>query len=217
MTHEEEITLAQWKDLAVNESVRADREAAKRAETQGLLDVAVGHITASAKPAKPKPEPAPAAPAATPPPMPTLSQFNRMPSSEKARVRAAYGEDFEEKSYADLMQANRLATARVGGASRSVAGPYSRLSSQILEDRETKPAPFDPAQYAGRPIARTVPGQKAMTMAEAKTASRNAAIAQAQAHARAVTPAPAPPRTPAPRSTDGTFEKRAPKVLYLQK
>ena len=186
MTHEEEITLAQWKDLALKESLDKDELAA---ENERLKE----HITAKpAAPAAPPPplDPIVRLPKAPPPPLPAWNAYIHMSSPEKAAIRAAH-KDAEDAMYATWENTQRISGAR-GAASRSIHGD-NRLTSQIIEDREAKPPTFDPSAFVGRPIARTPPNARPLTMQEAELASRNQALASAQAHAKAAAPPLAPP------------------------
>jgi hypothetical protein len=153
----------------------------KYGEAVNLLTVATAAAVAQKSdtlPAPaPKPEPLPA-PALPPPPRPASSlEYYRLPSDERRRVAEAYGgaEKLEAELDAQFHNANRIRNARSG-----VVADDRRLTGQIGEDREAKPAPFDSSQYyAGAPRPFFTPATRAMIPAEAAVAEAarlNAAV-----------------------------------------
>lgn len=204
-----EAELAEWKALAIENSIRAD-------EAASLATAAAAHIVAGT----PAPPPAPALP--PPPPRPaSLSAFLAMPAHEKARVREAFGggDKLEEQLHQEFM--NGLATrnssrgdfsggiARVGprAGGPPVMSAEERARRDVAAYNVGAPVPI-PKEAPGAASPRLVPGT--FEYAQAACASANASIAADASRSNA--PRSAVPFTP----TSVPAQKPAGKFVRLR-
>lgn len=144
-----EAQLAEWKELAVETSIRAD-------QAQSLATAATAHLVAgkTEKPpaAAPPPPPVPAAP--PPPPAPRWNVYVKMSAAEKAHVKQVHGANVEDVMYEAWDRGNAVRNAWTGG----------ETSHRIVKLGDVAfPAPHNQATYdaggyaAGAPSSRRIP------------------------------------------------------------
>jgi hypothetical protein len=177
--------LAEWKALAREQSDLTDQAVA---QTVALTGVVVAQKAAA--PPAPAP-PIPPAPAIPPPPRPSsVPAYYALSSSERARVRAAHGEDIEERLDEAFHNKLRIGNANRGGSENhhigtfganrplTVAEAQDKARADLAAFQATAPRPF----FKGTQAAAT-----AESLAAAMTASMHGGARPAPAKA-----APAP-------------------------
>lgn len=168
-------------------------------ETSVQYEQAVNLATAAAgaaiaqKDGAPPAKPAPAPPPVPPPPIAPASfnEFLSLPSAEKQKLRAHFGDDLEERLHAEKMNAIRLGSASRGGFSGGLLTIPEKLGGAHVPTAKERAA-VDVAGYsvgAPRPLPRGT-----IDVAAANLAALNAGLGWGapKPAAKAAAPAPSP-------------------------
>jgi hypothetical protein len=134
-------------DLAVETSVAYD-------EATNLVTALTGAAIAQ-KDGTPPAKPAPAPPPSPVPPPPiapaSFGEFLSLPSAEKAKLRAHFGDDLEERLHAEKMNAIRLGNASRGGFSGGIATIGEQLGGPHVFTAKERAAADVAAYNIGEP------------------------------------------------------------------